>query len=118
MMYSVSNSPEDFLANVIYSKISTGLWLTNGPSGSRIRTWCTKVAAQAWAFELIFGGFVSPTAFQDGKMIDVDLLNVATREEWRLGNCSGDTGKITIGCWQMDESILAWVNEIIGSQGV
>ena len=113
MIDRVSNSPEDFLANVIYSRNSTGLWLISGPSGSGKTTWCTKVAAQARALGMTLGGFICPAVFEDGEKTGIDLMNIATGEERRLGICSSDDGITTIGCWQMDESVLAWGNEII-----
>jgi nucleoside-triphosphatase THEP1 len=40
-------------------------------------------------------------------------MNVGSGEKRRLGICSSENAKTTIGCWQMDESVLAWGNEII-----
>jgi len=113
MIDCVSNSPEDFLANAIYGKSSTGLWLISGPSGSGKTTWCAKLVAQAPALGMTLGGFICPAVIQAGQKIGIDLLNVSSGEKRRLGMCSSDNDKTTIGCWQMDESVLAWGNEII-----
>jgi nucleoside-triphosphatase len=50
---------------------------------------------------------------QDGKKIGFDLLNIASGEKRRLGTSSSEYTKTTMGCWQMDEGVLAWGNEII-----
>ncbi len=113
MFERVSNSPEDLLAIAILNKISTGLWLISGPSGSGKTTWCAKVVSQARALGKTLGGFICPAVLLDGKKIGIDLLNIATGEKRHLGINSSINGKTTIGCWQMDESVLVWGNEII-----
>jgi len=113
MFDRVSNSPEDFLANAILSRNSTGLWLISGPSGSGKTTWCANIVAQARALGMALGGFICLAVSQDGKKIGIDLMHVTSGEKRRLGICSSDDGKKTIGCWHMDESVLTWGNEII-----
>ncbi len=113
MFDRVSNSPEDLLANAILSKNSTGLWLISGPSGSGKTTWCANIVAQARALGMTLGGFICPAVIQDGKKIGIDLMNVTSGEKRHLGIYSRDNGIKTIGCWQMDESVLSWGNEII-----
>jgi hypothetical protein len=113
MLDRVSNSPEDFLANAILSRNSSGMWLVSGPSGSGKTTWCANIVVQARSLGLTFGGFICPAVIQDGKKTGIDLMNVASGEKRHLGICSSDDGKTTIGCWQMDEGVLAWGNEII-----
>lgn len=113
MFERVSNSPEDLLANAILSRNSTGLWLISGPSGSGKTTWCANVVAEARVLGLTLGGFICPAVIQDGKKIGFDLLNIASGEKRRLGTSSSENDKTTMGCWQMDEGVLAWGNEII-----
>lgn len=113
MLERISNSPEDILANAIYGKISSSLWLISGSSGSGKTTCCAKIVAQALSLGMTVGGFISPAVFQAGEKIGINLVNVATGENRRLGVYSRDNDKNTIGCWQMDESVLAWGNEII-----
>jgi nucleoside-triphosphatase THEP1 len=115
MFDRVSNSPEDLLANAIFSKNSTGLWLISGPSGSGKTTWCAKIITQARALGMTVGGFICPAVIQNGKKIGIDLMNVASGEKRHLGIRSSDTSKNTIGGWQMDESVLTWGNEIIAA---
>jgi nucleoside-triphosphatase THEP1 len=61
------------------------------------------------------GGFVCPAVFAVGKKVGIDMLNVATGERWRLGVRSHNMGKTTIGCWQMDESVIALGNQILAA---
>jgi nucleoside-triphosphatase len=59
------------------------------------------------------GGFICPAVFAVGKKVGIDMLNVATGERRRLGVRSHNMGKTTIGCWQMDESVIALGNQIL-----
>jgi len=59
------------------------------------------------------GGFICPAVFEDGKKIGIDMLNVATGERRQLGIRSYNKGQTTIGCWRLDEAVIAWGNRIL-----
>jgi len=59
------------------------------------------------------GGFICPAVFAGGKKTGIDMLNVASGERRRLGKRSQIEGESTVGCWQLDESVIAWGNRIL-----
>ncbi len=91
------------------------LTVLTAPSGAGKTTFCAKFVAQARQAGLSTGGFICPAVFEGGKKTGIDMLNVATGERRRLGMRSCDKGEITVGCWHMDKSVLAWGNEIIAA---
>jgi nucleoside-triphosphatase len=89
------------------------LTLLTGPSGSGKTTFCREVVAQMYETEALVGGFICPAVFENGKKVGIDLLNIASGEQRRLGKRSQNETEATVGCWQMDEETLAWGNQIL-----
>jgi nucleoside-triphosphatase len=89
------------------------LILLTAPSGAGKTTFCTEIVAQILATGSSVGGFICPAVFAGGKKVGIDMLNVATGERRRLGVRSRNMGKTTVGCWLMDESVIAWGNQIL-----
>ena len=58
------------------------------------------------------GGFISPAVYTDGIKTAFYTMDVRTREQRLCGTRTAqDRG--TIGCWQMDVSVLEWGNELL-----
>ena len=89
------------------------LTLLTGPSGSGKTTFCREVVAQMYETEALVGGFICPAVFENGQKVGIDLLNIASGEQRRLGKRSQNETEATVGCWQMDEETLAWGNQIL-----
>ena len=115
MSTCISNSPADMLANTLLSETSSGLWIVSASSGMGKTTFCGGYVARACQAGLSVGGILCPAVFEGGKKIGIDLLNVASGERRRLGLRTYNKSETTVGCWQMDESVLAWGNEILAS---
>ena len=110
------NTPH--LPKLITASVLSGehvLTLLTAPSGSGKTTSCAEIASLVKGVGLSVGGILCPAVFEGGKKIGIDLLNVASGERRRLGLRTYNKGETTIGCWQMDESVLAWGNEILAS---
>jgi len=99
------------------SILSGGKTLTilTAPSGAGKTTFCAHLAAQARQSGLSVGGFVCPAVFENGKKVGIDMLDLASGQRRRLARRSLGETDATIGCWQMDEQVLAWGNEIIST---
>jgi nucleoside-triphosphatase THEP1 len=89
------------------------LTLITGPSGAGKTTFCAEFVVQMQGTGSSVGGFICPAVFEGGKKIGIDLLNVASGERRRLGLRTYNKGETTVGCWQLDESVLAWGNQIL-----
>jgi nucleoside-triphosphatase len=51
--------------------------------------------------------------FEGEKKVGIEQLDISTEEQRQLGvRCNG-TSISTVGCWHMDESVIAWGNQII-----
>ena len=63
---------------------------------------------------LSVGGFISPAVYTDGIKAAFHTMDVRTREQRLCGTRTApDRG--TVGCWQMDASVLEWGNELLQS---
>ena len=111
----ISNSPADMLANTLLNETSRGLWIVSGSSGAGKTIFCAELIAQAKNASLSVGGILCPAVYEGGEKVDIDQIDIRTGERRRLGTRSGGTGETTVGCWQMDESVLAWGNAILAS---
>ena len=60
------------------------------------------------------GGFISPAVFTDGIKTAFYTMDVRTREQ-RLCGIRTEQDRGTVGCWQMDVSVLEWGNELLRS---
>jgi nucleoside-triphosphatase len=89
------------------------LTLLTAPRGAGKTTFCTKFIAQLQVKGLHVGGFICPAVFEAGSKTGIDMLNVASGERRRLGVRSSNESEATVGCWQLDEDVIDWGNEIL-----
>jgi nucleoside-triphosphatase len=59
------------------------------------------------------GGILCPAIFEGGIKVAIDQLDISSGERQRLGVHSYDSSDSTVGCWHMDESVIARGNEIL-----
>ena len=115
MSTCISNSPADMLANTLLSETSNGLWIVSASSGMGKTTFCGNYVARARQAGLSVGGILCPAVYESGAKVGIDQVDIRTGERRRLGTRSSGASGTTVGCWQMDESVLAWGNEILVS---
>ena len=102
------DSPDSLLASLLSENELTGLMLITGPSGCGKTSLCERLAGQAREAGLSVGGILCPAVFEDGSKVGIDQLDLATGERKRLGvRCDGAG---TVGCWRLDERVIAWGN--------
>jgi nucleoside-triphosphatase len=89
------------------------LTLLTGPSGAGKTTFCRDLVAQVYETDALVGGFICPAVFEGGKKIGIDMIDIATGEHRRLGMRSSNDGESTVGCWKLDENVVAWGNQIL-----
>lgn len=94
------------------------LTLLTALRGAGKTTFCTEFVVQVQEKGLSIGGIICPAVFADGKKIGIDLLNIATGERQRLGKLSQSRSESTVGCWQLDENVIAWGNQILAKLDV
>jgi len=107
------NSPDSLLASFFSEKNPDCLILITGPSGSGKTTFCIRLASLVVEAGLSVGGILCPAVFASGKKVGIDQLDISSGERQRLGVRSNNTGDSTVGCWHMDEAVIAWGNQII-----
>lgn len=112
-MVNFINSPDSLLASLFFRKNTRYLVLITGPSGSGKTTFCTKLASLAGEAGLSVGGVLCPAVFEGRQKVGIEQLGISSGERQRLGVRSRDTGVSTVGCWYMDENVLALGNQII-----
>lgn len=107
------DSPDSLLASLLSENELTGLALITGPSGCGKTSLCERLAERARKAGLSVGGILCPPVFEAGSKVGIDQLDLATGERKRLGvRCDGAG---TIGCWHLDERVIAWGNRIISN---
>jgi len=107
------DSPDLLLASFFSEKNSDCLVLITGPSGSGKTTFCTRLALLAVEAGLSVGGILCPAVFEGREKVGIDQLDISSGERRRLGIRANDTGESTVGCWHMDEAVIARGNQII-----
>ena len=123
MLECISNSPANLLADSISHKTSHALQIISGPRGCGKTTCCTQIAAQIQAAGLSVGGLICPAVFEGEKKVAIEQVDLYTGQQRRLGTrreseCTVEnTPESTVGCWQMDASVLAWGNAILAGLG-
>jgi nucleoside-triphosphatase THEP1 len=109
---TISTLPTTSLIDSLLSRESVLTFLT-GPRGAGKTTLCRDLVAQIYETGSLVGGFICPAVFEDGKKIGIDMLNLASGERRRLGRRAQNGEEATVGCWQLDEGVLAWGNQIL-----
>ncbi len=73
---------------------------------------CLELLDQCDKEGLTAGGFISPAVYSEGVKTAFYTMDAGTREKRCCGiRTAPDKG--TIGCWQMDPSVLEWGNELL-----
>jgi nucleoside-triphosphatase len=88
------------------------LTFLTAPRGAGKTTFCWGLVTQVHETGALVGGFICPAVFEDGKKIGIDMVDVASGERRRLGMRSSEV-ETTIGCWQLDENVIQWGNQIL-----
>ena len=113
-MQTPKDLPGSILASSSFQKKDHKcLVLITGPSGSGKTTCCVEIVALAIDMGFSVGGILCPAVIEGKNKIGIDQLNVSTGERQRLGIRSNNSNNRTVGCWQMDEAVIAWGNQII-----
>jgi nucleoside-triphosphatase len=110
---NLRNLTDSLLASLLFEKHSDRLLLLTGPSGSGKTTLCSQLVSSAREAGLLVGGILCPAVFEDGKKVAIDQLDISSGERQRLGVRS--YGENTVGCWQLDERVIARGNQVIAS---
>ncbi|MBQ6509147.1 MAG: hypothetical protein IJI07_06715 [Flexilinea sp.] len=83
-----------------------------GERGAGKSRYCLELLEKHKKEGLSAGGFISPAVYTDGVKTAFYTMDVRTLEQRLCGTRTApDRG--TIGCWQMDLSILEWGNELL-----
>ena len=83
-----------------------------GQRGAGKSRCCFELLEKAAVEGLTAAGFISPAVYTRGKKTAFYTMDVRTREQRRCGIRSVQhTG--TAGCWEMDNDVLAWGNELL-----
>jgi energy-coupling factor transporter ATP-binding protein EcfA2 len=106
-------SPDLLLASFFSGENPNSIVLITGPSGSGKTSLCARMVGLAKDAGLSVGGLLCPAVFEGGEKVSIDQLDITSGERRRLGVRAKDTDDRTVGCWQMDESVIAWGNEIL-----
>jgi nucleoside-triphosphatase THEP1 len=114
---NILNSPDSLLASFFPQKNAKYLVFITGPSGSGKTAFCTKLASLAGEAGLSVGGILCPAVFEGGQKVGIEQLDISSGEQQRLGVRSKGAGKNTIGCWHMDEVVIARGNQAIAGLG-
>lgn len=83
-----------------------------GDRGAGKSRYCLDLLERFEKEGLSAGGFISPAVYSEGIKTAFYTMDVRTREQRLCGTRTApDRG--TIGCWQMDPSVLKWGNELL-----
>jgi nucleoside-triphosphatase len=110
---NILNPPDSLLASFLSGENPNNIVLITGPSGSGKTSLCARVIVLAKDAGLSVGGILCPAVVESGKKTNIDQLDISTGERRRLGVRSDSSGCNTVGCWHLDESVIAWGNQII-----
>jgi nucleoside-triphosphatase len=109
-MTHLQPSPADLLARFCLKSSSIKIWLVTGGRGAGKTTWCSALVQAARQAGLTTGGFLTPAVYANGRKQSFSLLNLLTDENRPFAQLQ--TGQATVGCWQFDDAVLAWGNQI------
>jgi nucleoside-triphosphatase THEP1 len=85
-------------------------------SGTGKSTWCTRLTRHARDQGFSVKGVLSPTVFEDGRKVAIDMINIATGERRRLANLRNRTpARLMTTQWQFDPDVIAWGNEVLST---
>jgi nucleoside-triphosphatase len=112
-MKDFKDLPGSVLASFVSKKSPACLVLIAGPSGSGKTTCCSEIVSQASDIGLSVGGILCPAVFEGETKVGIDQLDISSGERQRLGVRSYDSNDTTVGCWHMDERVIARGNEIL-----
>lgn len=83
-----------------------------GDRGAGKSQFCLELLERCEKEGLSAGGFISPAVYSEGIKTAFYTMDVRTREQRRCGTrTTPDRG--TVGCWQMDRSVLKWGNDLL-----
>ena len=107
--------PGDFLASFDSQTESTpGLTLITGPRGAGKTIFCTDLARRANAQRINVCGLISPSVFEVGQKIGIDLKDLQLGEQRRLAYRKGTVGgDVQTQDWQLVAETLEWGNSIL-----
>jgi len=102
------------LARTILDNASKGLWIVTGSSGVGKTSWCVKAVELVRQAGLFAGGILCIAEFDDGRKVGIDLRNIGTGEQRKLGTRQSSTDNgIRVGGWCLDEKVIDWGNKIL-----
>ena len=115
-MRTHQNLPSSILASSSFQKRNSKcLVLITGLRGSGKTTYCAEIASLAINYGFSVGGILCPAVIEGKNKVGIDQLNISTGEQRRLGVRSYQSSDNTVGGWCMDETVIAWGNQIIAS---
>ena len=113
------HSPVSLLASFLSKRDqSPELVLVTGESGAGKTTWCQELVLQARLAGLAPVGLVSPSVFEAGARVGIDLVEIETGERRRLATkkenkTSPSQPGLSTLAWNFDPAVLAWGNGIL-----
>lgn len=114
-MQMIKNLPGDFLAGFdSQTKNMPDLTLITGPRGAGKTIFCTDLARRANAQGINVCGLISPSVFEVGQKIGIDLKDLQLGEQRRLAYRKGlAAGDLQTQDWQLVAESLEWGNSIL-----
>lgn len=114
-MQMLMHSPDSPLASLVSSnEVKPGLTLITGPRGSGKTRWCMSLSDHAAAAGIRVGGLVSPSVFENGRKVGIDLVDLKSGDRRHLAYSKGSgRGDLLTTDWQLDVETLTWGNSIL-----
>ena len=114
-MQMTKNLPGALLASFVSQTESTpALTLITGPRGAGKTIWCTDLIGRAHARGLNVRGLISPSVFEAGQKIGIDLKDLQTGEQRHLAYRKGAAGgDVQTQDWQLVAETLDWGNSVL-----
>jgi len=109
------DSPAELLASLRSqpSGIHRLLFISGSRSAGKTH-WCRQLAVQAQALGLDVAGLVSPPAFEDGRKVAIDLIDLRNSEQRRLAVLSQDGDHALRVCkWAFNLETIQWGNRAL-----